>query len=100
VTSQVLWRGVHAMLLARAGEFAEAEAVVRGAVELSETADAPEARGNALLDEAEVLTMSGDRDGAAAVLARALEQFERKAMDVPAELTRAKLSALEPTIRS
>jgi class 3 adenylate cyclase/tetratricopeptide (TPR) repeat protein len=100
VTSQVLWRGVHAMLLARAGEFAEAEAVVRGAVELSETADAPEARGNALLDEAEVLTMSGDRDGAAAVLARALEQFERKAMDVPAELTRAKLAALEPTIRS
>ncbi len=94
VTSQVLWRGVDGMLLARLGQHQDAEAMARGAVEMSESADAPEARGNALVDLAEVLLMAEDHEGAAAALAAAIEQFERKGMVVPADRARARLDSL------
>jgi ATP/maltotriose-dependent transcriptional regulator MalT len=98
VTSQVLWRGVHAMLLARAEEHAEAETMARSAVQMSESADAPEAQGNALLDLAEVLSMAGDREGAARALTQAIGQFEGKGMLVPAERAQARLASLEGSV--
>jgi hypothetical protein len=61
---------------------------------MSETADAPEARGNALMDMADVLLKAGDADAAGAALASAIEQFERKGMTVPAERARARLRSL------
>ncbi len=98
VTSQVLWRGVHAMLLARSEEHAEAETMARSAVQMSESADAPEAQGNALLDLAEVLSMAGDREGAARALTHAIVQFEGKGMSVPAERAQARLASLEGSV--
>jgi hypothetical protein len=68
--------------------------MARGAVVMSESADAPEARGNALVDLAEVLLMAQDRKSAAAALAAAIEQFERKGMVVPADRARARLDSL------
>jgi predicted negative regulator of RcsB-dependent stress response len=97
VTSQVLWRGVDAMLLAQRGHHEEAETMARGAVEMSESADAPEARGNGLVDLAEVLVMANDREGATAAFAAAIEQFERKGMIVPANRARARLDSLTST---
>jgi tetratricopeptide (TPR) repeat protein len=94
VTSQVLWRGVEALLLAEAGASGDAASMARSAVEISETADAPEARGNALVDLADVLLKADDADGAGAALASAIEQFERKGMIVPAERARARLRSL------
>jgi len=105
VTSQVLLRGVHAMILARANEHAEAETMARSAVQMSESADAPEAQGNALLDLAEVLSMAGDREGAARALTQAIGKFEQKGMLVPAERTQRRLASLgsvaeEPSVPS
>jgi thioredoxin-like negative regulator of GroEL len=86
------------MLLARAEEHAEAETMARSAVQMSESADAPEAQGNALLDLAEVLSMAGDREGAARALTQAMVQFEGKGMSVPVERAQARLASLEGSV--
>ena len=79
--------------------------MARSAVQMSESADAPEAQGNALLDLAEVLSIAGDRDGAARALTQAIGRFESKGMLVPAERAQRRLASLgsvaeEPSVPS
>ncbi len=75
---QTLWRQVLALVHAHRGEHAEAEALAREAVAITEPTDALNVQGDALCDLAEVLHAAGQRDEAAATLTQALERYERK----------------------
>jgi ATP/maltotriose-dependent transcriptional regulator MalT len=59
VLSQVLWRSVEAKLLARVGDEERALTLAREAVALARRTDSPVAQGDALLDLAEVLRLTG-----------------------------------------
>jgi tetratricopeptide (TPR) repeat protein len=76
--SQVLWRSARAKIRAHGGGLAEAEALGRDAVALSEETDLLNTRGDTLADYAEVLALAGRRLDATAALERAAEHFERK----------------------
>jgi hypothetical protein len=76
--SQVLWRSARAKIRAHGGSLAEAEALGRDAVALSEETDLLNTRGDTLADYAEVLSLAGRRLDATAALERAAEHFERK----------------------
>ena len=78
VPSQILWRQVQALVHAHRGEHAEAEALAREAVAITERTDALNFQGDALCDLAEVLHAAGQSDEAAATLTQALERYERK----------------------
>jgi tetratricopeptide (TPR) repeat protein len=92
--TQMLWRQVKAKVLARRGEWAEAERLAREAIAVGEETDMINAQGDAYGDFAEVLTLAGKRDEARAALDRALELFERKGNVVMAERMRARLAEL------
>jgi tetratricopeptide (TPR) repeat protein len=78
VLSQVLWRTARAKVLARRGEVAAAEALVREALELVEATDLLNAQGDALLDLAEVLRLAGRTREAATVAQEAATRYEQK----------------------
>jgi predicted ATPase/class 3 adenylate cyclase len=78
VLSQVLWRTARAKLRARHGLLAEAEALTREAVRLSEPTDALGTRAAALADLADVLELVGSRDEALASLREAARLYESK----------------------
>ena len=81
VETQRLTHGVRAKVLARKGDSAEAERLVRRAVELLEPTDALISKAEARLDLAEVLQLAG-RPGEAAVAAReAAELYAAKGAD-------------------
>jgi class 3 adenylate cyclase/tetratricopeptide (TPR) repeat protein len=94
VATQTNWREVQALVHASRGEHAEAERLAREAVTISERTDAPNWRGDALYDLAEVLLAAGRTNEAAAPLEQALEQYDRKRNVVMAERTRARLADL------
>jgi tetratricopeptide (TPR) repeat protein len=83
-------------VLARRGEHAEAERLVREAIAIGVASDDVNAHGEAYADLAEVLTLAGRPEEAAEALQQALEQYERKENLVMAERTRERL-ALAPT---
>jgi hypothetical protein len=97
VGAQTLWRQVQALVESHRGEHAEAERLVREAVELSERTDMPNVQGDALCDLAEVLHAAGRTKEAAAVLEQALERYERKQNLAMAAQVRPKLEALRET---
>ncbi|HEX6332037.1 MAG TPA: adenylate/guanylate cyclase domain-containing protein [Actinomycetota bacterium] len=78
ISSQFLWRCVRGKILARRGELAQAEAMVREGVRLIGLAEDPDTQATALLDLAEVLRLAGRQDEAAATAAEAAGLFERK----------------------
>jgi len=71
VFAQLLWRGVRARLLARQGDYEDAEALARGAVAISLLTDALRERARAHLALAEVLMLSGKDAEAQAEVSRA-----------------------------
>jgi class 3 adenylate cyclase/predicted ATPase len=81
IDAQVHWRCVQAKVLAARGEGDQAEALIRGAVELLEPTDAVVLQIEALVDLGEVLTMLG-RDGAAAAYEHARRLASEKGSDV------------------
>jgi class 3 adenylate cyclase/tetratricopeptide (TPR) repeat protein len=95
VINQWLWRGVRAKILARHGEFQEAELLAREAVEWMEPTDAISLIGDAYRDLAEVLTLAGETEGAKESLRRALELYERKGNLPASERTQKEIAALE-----
>jgi class 3 adenylate cyclase/DNA-binding SARP family transcriptional activator/predicted ATPase len=97
LTTQAIWRGVRAELLARDGRFDEAEALAREAVRLVEGTEQLTRRGDALLDLAEVLRLAGSGDEAEAAAREALECYSRKGNVVAAERARLRVAALDPT---
>jgi class 3 adenylate cyclase/tetratricopeptide (TPR) repeat protein len=78
VASQVLWRTARAKVAARAGRSNEARTLAEEAVELQRGSDEPDGLGNALLDQAEVMELIGQRDRAIAAVSEALVLFEAK----------------------
>jgi tetratricopeptide (TPR) repeat protein len=95
---QMLWRQVRGKLLARRGEFHEAERLAREAVALGAETDMLNAHADALIDLADVLALAG-RD-AQAELEQALALYERKGNLVMATRTRSRLEELTPATLS
>jgi class 3 adenylate cyclase/tetratricopeptide (TPR) repeat protein len=91
--SQVLWRSARARVRAREGRHAEAEALVREAIDVVLTTDHLEEQARAHADHAEVLELAGRRAEARAELERALELYERKGHEVGSSAVRRRLSA-------
>jgi class 3 adenylate cyclase/tetratricopeptide (TPR) repeat protein len=92
--TQTLWREVRAKVLARRGDLAEAELLAREAVAVCEQTDMLDARGDAYADLAEVLSLAGRPQEAAAVLGQALGCYERKGNLVSTQRARARLAEL------
>jgi class 3 adenylate cyclase/tetratricopeptide (TPR) repeat protein len=92
--TQMLWRQLRAKVLARRGELEAAERLASEAVEIGEPTDALEARADALADLAEVLELADRSDEASAALARALELYRQKGVDVSAVRVEARLASL------
>jgi tetratricopeptide (TPR) repeat protein len=93
--TQLLWRQVRAKVLARRGEHADAERLAREAAALADEIDMIDAQGMAYADLAEVLSLGGKPDEAAAALEQALDRFDRKGNLVMAQRVRERLSEVE-----
>jgi hypothetical protein len=87
--TQVVWRGVHAKLLARDGRGEEAEALARGAVALIEPTDLLSHHGDAMVDLAEVLRMSNRLEESHDHTRSALALYEAKGNAAAAARTRS-----------
>jgi tetratricopeptide (TPR) repeat protein len=90
--AQAGWRRVRARLLARRGDFGEAERLIREAVEIAESTDYFEMRARALSDLADVLRLAGRIDGSLDAARRALQQYEAKGSVAGAERVRSRLA--------
>ena len=87
--SQAGWRSVRAKVLARRGGAEEAESLAAECVALTEGTDFLNLHWRALMSQGEVLQLSGhERNGAAAVLERAVAAAEQKGNVVAAEQAR------------
>ena len=93
VTMHAGWRQVQACVLARRGERAEAERLVREAIELVDRTDFLLSRASVRQGAAEALRLVGRADEAAALLDDAIVLFEEKGDVVEAERARAELVA-------
>jgi len=91
LASQTTWRGVRARVLARRGQFEQAERLAREAVTVAARTDFLVWRGEALLDLAAVLRLSGDSRGSSSSAEEALQLFEAKGHIIFRERTRALL---------
>ena len=98
VATQMLWRQVRALVLARRGEREEAEARGRQAVSLAEETDMLNFHGNALADLAEVHALAERTEVARERLERALELFERKGNIVAAAKARRRIGDLSASL--
>jgi class 3 adenylate cyclase/tetratricopeptide (TPR) repeat protein len=95
--THMLWRQARAKVLARRGELAEAERLVREAVAIGEKTDLLDAQADTYGDLAEVLLLAGKPDKEAAALEQALARYERKGNVVMAGRARARLEELQST---
>ena len=94
VASVVISKSILGKILAQQDRADEGEALTRGAVELADTTDALNMHGDAHMDLAEVLVLSGRSAEAAAALEEAARLFERKGDVVSAGRARMKLESL------
>jgi class 3 adenylate cyclase/tetratricopeptide (TPR) repeat protein len=94
VSSQFQWRSAEAKVLARRGEFQEAERLAREAVRMVVQTEFAEHQASALTDLAEVLRLAGRPEDAAVPLREALERYEIKGNVVLAGRTRELLTEL------
>jgi DNA-binding SARP family transcriptional activator len=94
VSAQWSWRRTRAKLLARDGDFRNAESLAEEAVRIAARTDALGDHGGVLLDLAEVLRLAERPAEAADSVEKALLLFERKGNRVSAEAARAMLSEL------
>ena len=92
--TQLLWRGVQAMILARRGLTSEAEALAREAVAIGERTDFLANRGDTLVDLAHILHEAGREDEAAQVATEGLHLHEQKGNVVTAGKIRSQFGAL------
>ena len=92
--TQAIWRQVQALVDAHRGHYLEAEGLAREAVAMADRSDGLNMQGDALSDLAEVLHGAGRSDEAQAVLAQALERYERKRNLARAAQVRDRVTAL------
>jgi class 3 adenylate cyclase/tetratricopeptide (TPR) repeat protein len=91
------WRRVRAKLLARRGEFGEAERLAREATARAARTDLLDDRAHALADLAEVFRLSGRPEESATTLEEAIHLHEQKGNVVAADMLRAVLG--EPPVQ-
>jgi tetratricopeptide (TPR) repeat protein len=89
-----IWRLVKAKVLARRGDYTEAERLARRAIEICEDTDMLIDHAQGFADLAEVLALAGRPDAAIEALEQALTLCERKEYFVMAEHVRACLAEL------
>jgi class 3 adenylate cyclase/tetratricopeptide (TPR) repeat protein len=94
--AHVGWRRVRAKVLARKGDFDEAERVGREAVTIASATDVLELRAQALADLSEVLRLAGRPHDSAAALKEAIGLYEEKGNVVETERLRGLLA--EPPV--
>jgi predicted ATPase len=94
VSTQIIWRGVRARLLAAQGVFDLAEQLVRAAVALADETDLVNYRADVLTDLASVLESAGRASEASAAFVEALRLYEEKGNVVAADAARARLDVL------
>jgi class 3 adenylate cyclase/tetratricopeptide (TPR) repeat protein len=92
--TEMRWRQVKAKVLARRGEFAEAERLALQAVAICDATEMLNAQGDVYADLGEVLVLAGKPEEAAAALEQALERYERKGNVVSAHRVQAQLAEL------
>jgi ATP/maltotriose-dependent transcriptional regulator MalT len=78
--TQVMGLGVRSRILARKGQASAALALAEEAGSLARTTDSPWIQGDAALDLAEVLHLTGDRVRAAEMTQRAIDCYQRNGM--------------------
>jgi ATP/maltotriose-dependent transcriptional regulator MalT len=78
IASQIEWRLIRAMVLARRRDFESAEPLAREAVRLATATDDIVNRGTAMRDLAEVLDLAGKPDEAISLIHGARDLFEQK----------------------
>ena len=91
VSSQAVWRGVRAKVLARRGEFAEAKRLAREAVEIAGETDLILVHAGAVMALAHVLRVEENADEAAAVIRQAIDLYDSKGDTVSAAKAHALL---------
>jgi DNA-binding SARP family transcriptional activator/tetratricopeptide (TPR) repeat protein len=94
VWDQSHWRAERAKILARRGEFAAGEDLVREAVRFAAASDFLAAHADALADMSEVLELVGKRDEAVRTLEAAIELYLKKQNLVAGNVCRARLKEL------
>jgi class 3 adenylate cyclase/tetratricopeptide (TPR) repeat protein len=92
IVTQVIWRGVKAKILARAGRCERAQALAREAVALVEATDLLSHHGDAMLDLAEVLRTCSRTEESDRAVRTALSLYEEKGNIVGAARSRSLLS--------
>jgi class 3 adenylate cyclase/tetratricopeptide (TPR) repeat protein len=85
VATQLLWRQVRAKVLARRGEYVEAERLARDALAIGEPSDDLNGKADATADLAEVLELASRHEEAVAEMVLARELYRRKGNVVSAE---------------
>jgi len=90
--AQAAWRRVRAKVLARRGEFEDAERIGREAVAIASATDYLDARASAVGDLAEVLRLMGRLDESVAASHEAIRLYEAKGNVVAAGKLRAYLA--------
>jgi class 3 adenylate cyclase/tetratricopeptide (TPR) repeat protein len=93
--TQRLSLAVRAMVLARRGETAEAERLVRAAVELLAPTDSLLGQAEVMLDLAEVLALAGRPDEAIGAARDAVRLYAAKGADAGVRLAEARVAELE-----
>jgi tetratricopeptide (TPR) repeat protein len=76
--SQMLWRSVRAKVLARSGDYVQAQRLAGESVSIGEPTDYLFVRGDSLYDLAEVLFLAGKGGEAARAAQQAIELYRRK----------------------
>jgi tetratricopeptide (TPR) repeat protein len=92
--TQMLWRQVRAKVLARRGDVAEADRLAREAVAIGEQTEFLTGQADTHADLAEVRSVAGRSQEAAAALERALERYEQKGNIASARRTQSRLADL------
>ncbi|MBA3687466.1 MAG: AAA family ATPase [Chloroflexi bacterium] len=93
--TQMLWRQVRAKVLARRGELAEGERLAREAVAVCEKTDFLDAQGDVYADLAEVLSIGGRPQEAAAALGQAIACYQGKGNLASSQHAQARITAPE-----
>ena len=93
--TQMLWRQVRAKVLARRGDHDEAATLAREAVAIGADTDFLNGQGDVYADLAEVLSLAGRKEDAAAALKEALDRYKRKGNIVSTHRAQSRLAEFE-----
>jgi tetratricopeptide (TPR) repeat protein len=98
--TQMLWRQVRALVLARRSKVEEGERLAREAAAIGDATDMLNQHADSYADLGEVLLLAGKLDEAVAALEEALERYERKGNVVSTKRTQTRLAEIRTEART